>query len=100
MEMISLYLLQTPPLINAMKQSLLDKDYLLLHSSMHKIIPSFSIMGISTDFENMARKIENYSGAQQLKSEIEEMAIELEEVCEQACKELEIEFNIIKNKIS
>jgi len=100
MEMISLYLLQTPPLISAMKQSLLDKDYLLLHSSMHKIIPSFSIMGISPDFENMARKIENYSGAQRLKPEIEEMANELESICEQACKELEIEFNIIKNRIS
>jgi CheY-like chemotaxis protein len=100
MEMISLYLMQTPPLINAMKQSLIDKDYTLLQSSMHKMIPSFSIMGISPDFENMARKIQEYAGTQQLKEGVEEMAVELENVCEQACAELEIEFNLIKNKIS
>ena len=100
MEMISLYLEQTPPLITAMKQGLSDKDYELLHASMHKMIPSFSIMGISTYFENMARKIQDYSGTLQLKKEIDEMADELENVCEQACEELEIEYNIIKNTIS
>ncbi len=100
MEMISIYLSQTPPLINAMKQSLLDKDYPLLHASMHKMIPSFSIMGISPDFENMAKKIQEYAGTQQLKEGVEKMAIDLENVCEQACEELEIEFNLIKNTLS
>ena len=51
MEMISLYLEQTPPLIIAMKQSLKDKDWNLLHASVHKMIPSFSIMGISSDLK-------------------------------------------------
>ncbi len=55
MEMISLYLEQTPPLIIAMKQSLVDKDWDKLKSAVHKMIPSFSIMGISEDFENMAK---------------------------------------------
>ena len=100
MEMISIYLSQTPPLISAMKQSLLDNDYPLLHSSMHKMIPSFSIMGISPDFENMAKKIQEYSGGQELKEGVEKMALDLENICEQACEELEIEFNIIKNTLS
>jgi len=100
MEMISLYLEQTPPLISAMKQSLLDKDYVLLKASMHKIIPSFSIMGISTDFEDIARKIQEYAVANQLKDGIEGMALELEVICEQACEELEIEYNLLKNTLS
>jgi PAS domain S-box-containing protein len=100
MEMISLYLIQTPPLISAMKQSLLDKDYILLRSSMHKMIPSFSIMGISTDFENMARKIQEFADVKQINEGVSEMAIELEDICEQACDELEIEFNKIKNTLS
>ncbi|PWA07305.1 PAS domain S-box protein [Flavobacterium psychrotolerans] len=99
MEMISLYLIQTPPLISAMKQSLHDKDYTLLHSSVHKIIPSFSIMGISKKFEDIARKIQDYSGTEQLEEEINEMAIELENICQQAYGELNIEFNILKNTI-
>ena len=61
MEMILLYLEQTPPLINAMKQSLQDEDWNLLQSAVHKMIPSFSIMGISSDFENMAKKIQEYA---------------------------------------
>ena len=100
MEMISLYLAQTPPIISAMKQSLLDKDFELLHASMHKMIPSFSIMGISSDFENKARKMQEYADSQQFKDGIDEMAIELEVVCDQACKELEIEYNLLKNTLS
>ncbi|MEI7662924.1 MAG: PAS domain S-box protein, partial [Bacteroidota bacterium] len=54
MEVISLYLDQTPVLISAMKQSFRDKDWTSLHAAVHKMIPSFAIMGISSDFENMA----------------------------------------------
>ncbi len=100
MEMISLYLIQTPPLISAMRQSLLDKDYVLLHASMHKIIPSFSIMGMSTDFEDIARKIQEFAGTQQMKDGINEMVVKLEDICKQACSELEVEFEIIKNTLS
>ena len=65
MEMISLYLEQTPLLINTMKQSLQDKDWNTLHAAVHKMIPSFSIMGISVDFENMAKKVQEYASNQQ-----------------------------------
>src|SRR5690606_25345752 len=46
-EMISLYLQQTPPLVKAMKQGYKEKDWNTLYSAVHKMIPSFSIMGIS-----------------------------------------------------
>jgi len=59
MEMISLYLEQTPVLVSSMKQSMKNKDWDLLYSAVHKMIPSFAIMGISTDYENMAKKYRN-----------------------------------------
>ena len=99
MEMISLYLEQTPPLINTMKQSLFDKDWKLLQATVHKMIPSFSIMGISVDFENMAKKIQEYAIIQEQTEDITEMVLKLEKVCLQACNELEAEFNAFKNKI-
>jgi PAS domain S-box-containing protein len=46
LQMISLYLEQTPPLITSMKRAYRDKDWELLHASVHKMIPSFAIMGI------------------------------------------------------
>ena len=97
MEMISLYLEQTPSLINTMKQSLFDKDWKSLQATAHKMIPSFSIMGISADYENMARKIQEYASTQQQAEDITEMVIKLEEVCMQACSELEEEFNAFKD---
>ncbi|MDP2888854.1 MAG: ATP-binding protein [Bacteroidota bacterium] len=97
MEMISAYLEQTPPLVSAMKQSYHDKDWNLLYSAIHKMIPSFSIMGISEDFETMAKKVQEYASTQKQTDGISDMVVQLENVCEQACKELEIEFNIIKD---
>jgi hypothetical protein len=80
-----------------MKQSFRDKDWNSLPSTVHKMIPSFSIMGISADFENMAKKIQDYATTQQLADEIPDMVLQLENICAQACKELTEEFNSIKN---
>ncbi len=97
MEMISIYLQQTPPLISSMKLSYINKDWKSLHSAVHKMIPSFSIMGISTDFENMAKKVQEFATTQQEEVGINEMVIQLEKVLNQSCSELEEELNRIKN---
>ena len=97
MEMISIYLEQTPVLINKMKLSLQEKDWSSLSATVHKIIPSFSIMGIDSDFEKMAKKIQEFSNQQLLSNEIHELVLKLEHICNQACSELEEEYNLIKN---
>ena len=97
MEMITAYLIQTPALIKTMKQSQKDKDWDSLHAAVHKMIPSFSIMGISADFESMAKKVQEYSRTKQQTDELPDMVLQLEIVCKQACKELKEEFNTIKN---
>ena len=96
-EMISVYLVQTPPLLFAMKQSLKDKDWKLLEQAVHKMLPSFSIMGMSTDFENMARKIQEYASTQQMTESIQELVHQLDDACTQACAELELELKRFKN---
>jgi PAS domain S-box-containing protein len=96
MEMIALYLEQTPPLVNAMKEGLQNKDWQSLHAAVHKMIPSFSIMGIGNDFENMAKKIQEYASTQQQTDGIHELVLQLENICIQACNELKEEYNTIK----
>jgi PAS domain S-box-containing protein len=98
MEMTALYLEQTPPLINLMKKSFIDKDWGGLHSAVHKMIPSFNIMGINPDYELMAKKVQDYATAQLQQDGIHELIIELENILGQSCKELEAEYAIIKNK--
>jgi PAS domain S-box-containing protein len=97
MEMISLYLAQTPLLVSAMKQGFLDKNWISMHSAVHKMIPSFAIMGISTDFENMAKKVQEYANSQMQTDGIYDLVLQLESVCAQACDELKEEYNKIKN---
>ena len=99
MEMISLYLEQTPTLISAMKQSMEEQDWISLHAAVHKMIPSFSIMGMGIELETMAKKVQEFATNQEQIGEIKKMVTELGSVCEQACRELEVELNRIKNEI-
>jgi PAS domain S-box-containing protein len=95
-EMISLYLEQTPPLVQTMKQSMENKDWKSLQMAVHKMIPSFSIMGINNDFEMMAKKVQEYAASQLQTDAMSELVLQLEKVCIQACQELEEELSTIK----
>jgi hypothetical protein len=97
MEMISLYLEQTPLLIRIMKQSLMAKDWPLLQGTIHKMIPSFSIVGISTNYVNVAKKIQEFARTQEETEGIPGLVQQIENVCEEACRELESELIAIKN---
>jgi len=61
------------------------------------MIPSFAIMGINTDFENMAKKVQEYASTQQQTDGIPDLVLQLENVCTQACQELKEEYTRIKN---
>jgi CheY-like chemotaxis protein len=96
-EMISLFLEQTPPILFAMKQSVANKDWPSLHKAVHKLIPSFAIMGISADFENKAKKVQEYAKTEQNTNEIPDLVVQLDKVCVQACEELNAAFNKLKS---
>lgn len=96
MEMISLYLEQTPALVKSMKESLYNKDWKSLNDAIHKMIPSFSIVGIHPEFEDIAKKIQEYASTQEETDKVEDMIMTIESVCLQACSELQEEFNILK----
>jgi hypothetical protein len=80
-----------------MKQSLADQNWSLLAASAHKMIPSFSIVGISSNYENMAKKIQELATAPEKSEEIKDLVQEIDDVCQQACVELNEEFELIKN---
>jgi PAS domain S-box-containing protein len=91
-EMIKAYLDQTPPLIAEMKLSFESKNWELLYATIHKMMPSFSIMGINVNFENMAKKVQSYANTQLESESIDTLVSELEKVCIQACIELNEEL--------
>jgi PAS domain S-box-containing protein len=98
MEMISLYLEQTPPLIKAMNKGFATKDWISLHDAMHKMIPSFTIIGISNDYVNKAKRVQDFSNNQTQMEDIQTIVTEIAVVCEQACRELEVELIRLKKE--
>jgi PAS domain S-box-containing protein len=97
MEMISLYLEQTPTLISMIKQGINARDWKKLQAAMHKLIPSFLIMGINPDYEKMATIVQSYAGAQLQAEGINDLVHRIEKICAQACTELHAEYETIKN---
>ena len=95
-EMITLYMKQTPKLIAAMKQAFKEKDWAMLHSSVHKMIPSFSIMGISKSIEAMARKVQEAAYLKQNIEGLSDMISQIDIVCTGACLELNEELSYPK----
>jgi PAS domain S-box-containing protein len=98
MQMMQIYLEQTPPLITLMTKSFAEKDWHNLDAAVHKMIPSFAIMGMHKDYEAMAKKIQQYAATKQEEGEMQDLVMQLENILGQSCRELEIEFNNIKNK--
>lgn len=97
LEMINAYLEQTPTLINAMKQSLLERDWNTLQASVHKMIPSFSIMGMNKQFEQIAKQVQDYASNMVHNDGIHDLVMQLEVACNRACIELQEEIVNIKN---
>ncbi|MHB1106504.1 MAG: ATP-binding protein [Lutibacter sp.] len=96
LEMISLFLEQTPSIISAMKQSIAEKDWPSLYKAVHKLIPSFAIMGINMNYENNARKLQEYAKTEQNLDEIAALFLQIDNICIQACEELTESYNIMK----
>ncbi len=96
-EMISLYLEQTPLLLDSMRSSFHAKDWHGLQASAHKIIPSFAIMGINSEFEKMTIQIKDYANTEQHSPDITDLLLKIELVCLQACDELKHELIKLTN---
>ena len=96
-QMINAYLKQTPPLIEAMKKSVVDKDWKSLQAAVHKMIPSFSIIGLNPNVLDIAKRIQEYAYSIEISQEILNLVLELENVCTVSFDELQIELLNLKN---
>jgi PAS domain S-box-containing protein len=96
MEMIVLYIDQTEELIKVMNTSLKKQDWGTLQAAAHKMIPSFSIMGIKKEYETIARQIQEYARNEQHLDKLPKLVLELTTICKETCEELKEELITIK----
>lgn len=87
-EMIEIYLDQTPQMIKAMKSALLNSDWQVIKAAAHKLKPSFRIMGIDKDYKMLAIEIERLATDKAPVFEINNLVIELENACNKIYAEL------------
>lgn len=97
-EMISLYLGQTTSLIKEMLASAEKKDWKALQSVVHKLIPSFSIVGIAKQNEDVAKMLQEYARTGEDQEGIRGLVLTLEHVLTRACEELETELGLINTR--
>jgi CheY-like chemotaxis protein len=91
-EIIKVYLKQTPELVFTMKKSFSDQNWDVLGATIHKMIPSFAIMGIHPETTITAQKIQEFASRLELTKDLNQMILNIEKVCVQACIELELEL--------
>jgi PAS domain S-box-containing protein len=96
-EIIQVYLKQTPPIINTMRECLIDKDWKRLQAAVHKMIPSFAIMGLGEEVAIKAKKIQEQAHLLEKSSEINFLVEELAHHCTEACNQLEAELKKFEN---
>lgn len=95
-EMIGVYLQQTPSLVEIMKQSFVNKDWTLLQATVHKMIPSFAIMGMRPEIAEIAKKIQEFAQKLEATNDLDQLIQQLEKICHQTFIELEIELTNLK----
>jgi len=96
-EMIGLYLQEIPQLVQTMKQAIADHEWPALKQATHSIIPTFATIGMSTEFEDIAKAIQALAAILSGGTEASETTItkvqtlfsEIEIVCALAAQELE-----------
>jgi PAS domain S-box-containing protein len=97
-EIISLYLGQTAPLIKEMAESVAEKNWKALQSIAHKMIPSLPIVGIGSQYENIAKDLQELARDGKNERAIHENAAILEKVLTGSCLELETVLNSLKTR--
>lgn len=96
-EMIGLYLQEIPQLVQTMKMAIAEREWLALKQATHSIIPTFATIGMSTEFEDIAKAIQALAvllsggteASEATLTKVQTLFLEIEIVCGLAAQELE-----------
>ena len=96
MEMVNVYLEETPKYINKIKQGISTMDWESIARASHSFLPSFATMGMDEEYTDMAKKINQYVEKKENFEKIKELLLKIEELFFQASEELEKELVILE----
>jgi len=88
LEMIVVFLQQTPEMLNGLEKHLQDKDWKMLRAVAHKMKPSFSFVGLK-ELHAIANSIEDNADKEINLEQLPAMVKKIKDVCAVAFLELE-----------
>lgn len=86
-EMITVFVEQTPIEVSNLEKHLATGDWKSLRATAHKMKPSFAFMGIK-ELESVIKTIEEYAANEQNLDLLPGLIYKVKEVCSQAIEEL------------
>lgn len=96
LDMITVFLIQTPELLETMRIALANRNWESLRGAAHKMKPSMTFMGIK-ELENIVALIEEYSATETSLELLPELISKVKLVCDAAILELENEKKCFTN---
>ena len=95
-DLINIYLEQTPGLVKTMRAAMSQQDWPLLKAAAHKIKPSFRIVGEVAIGVQLASEIEQQAAETAPTSHgLEPVISKLESLCDQIYKELHLALGLL-----
>jgi PAS domain S-box-containing protein len=95
-KVLSLYLEETPAIMKAMKRWSKQNDWEQVQAATHKLMPLFSMVGISKEYEEIAKRIQENSKTRTNTEETHVLLKQLDAILTQACVELEDEYQLLE----
>jgi HPt (histidine-containing phosphotransfer) domain-containing protein len=92
--MVNLFIEQTPPALQGMREALDKNDLVSFRAQAHKMKPSLTFMGIAS-LKGTIDRLEDYSARQINTNLLPELLEEVESVCSRAMDELQHELKAI-----
>jgi PAS domain S-box-containing protein len=91
-EMICLFLDQTPTFVQHIREGAETGEWEKIRAAAHSLLPSFNIVGMSREHENLVKKIQEYAREKHNSGEIKTLVALVQKACDGACHELEMEL--------
>ncbi len=88
-EMIKIFLAENPEEIRALERAIKERNYSLVKATTHKLRSTLPYMGLDKLVDEEITRMEILAAKQEGQEEIEDLFLNVKQLCERACIELQ-----------